>query len=139
MIALLFDTHKDLYIAFTYIPPEGSVIHSPYNKEIFDILEESVAKYISRGNVLIIGDLNSKYGITADSIESDIIDKTLQNHTLSILSYIPDEETTKCRTEENNTVNSHGLALISLCRSMQLRILNGRSSNDKTARKSDLL
>lgn len=60
-----------------------------------------------------MGDLNSRCGIAADFIESDIIDKTSQNHILSVRSYIPDEETTKCKTEENNTINSHGRALIS--------------------------
>lgn len=79
-------------------------------------------------------DLNSRCGIAADFIESDIIDKTLHSHILSVLSYIPDEEITKRRTEDKNTINSHGRALISLCKSTQLRILNGRSSDDKTGK-----
>lgn len=79
-------------------------------------------------------DWNSRCGIAADFIESDIIDKTLHSHILSVLSYIPDEEITKRRTEDKNTINSHGRALISLCKSTQLRILNGRSSDDKTGK-----
>lgn len=58
-------------------------------------------------------DLNSRCGIAAYFIESDIIDKTLHSHILSVLSYIPDEEITKRRTEDKNTINSNGRALIS--------------------------
>ena len=79
-------------------------------------------------------DWNSRCGIAADFIESTIIDKTLHSHILSVLSYIPDEEITKRRTEDKNTINSNGRALISLCKSTQLRILNGRSSDDKTGK-----
>lgn len=49
-----------------YIPTEGSVFHSAYNVEIFDILEDNFAKDISGGNVFINGDLNSGFGTAAD-------------------------------------------------------------------------
>jgi hypothetical protein len=48
----LFDSGEDIYKAFTYIPPEGSVFHSAHNIDIFDVLEVGIIKYTSLGNVI---------------------------------------------------------------------------------------
>ena len=121
----LFDSDTDIYVAFTYIPPEGSVFHSAYNIDIFDILEDSIAKYTSLGRVVVMGDLNSRYGTVTDFIKADEIDEAIQNHVLSVLSSIPDAEILK-RSSEDISINSHGRAPISLCKSARMRILNGR-------------
>ena len=45
----LLDSDINIYVAFIYIPPEGSV--SAYNIDIFDLLEDSIAKYTSLGRL----------------------------------------------------------------------------------------
>ena len=129
----LFESDIDIYVAFTYIPPEGSVFHSAYNIDIFDILEDSIAKYTSLGRVVVMGDLNSRCGTVADFIEADEIDAAIQNHVLSVLSYIPDAEIPK-RSSEDLSINFHGRALISLCKSARMRILNGRDHDNITGK-----
>lgn len=114
----LFDIGKDFYIVFIYILFEGSVFYFVYNIEIFDILEDSVVKYIFCGNVFIMVDLNSRCGIVVDFIEFDIIDKILYSYILSVLSYILDEEIIKCRIEDKNIINFYGCVLIFLCKLM---------------------
>jgi hypothetical protein len=81
----LFNSREDIYIAFTYIPPEGRAFHSAYNIDIFDVLEVSITNYISLGNVIVMGDLNSRCGTVVDFIETDTLHKSLLNHISSIL------------------------------------------------------
>ena len=68
-----------------------------------------------------MGDLNSRYGTVADFIEADEINEAIENHVLSVLSYIPDAEIPK-RSSGGLSINSHGRALISLCKSARMKI-----------------
>ena len=119
---------KDLYIAAVYIPPANS---SYYLKKPepnpFEELESCVNKYLSKGEVLIIGDLNARTGRLPDFIVND------SSKYLPIkdqgLPY-PTDLPMSPRLNEDKVVNSFGRKLTEMCQSVGLRILNGRKMGD---------
>ena len=53
----ILNTKHDLFLCGVYIPPDKSAY---FEKEIFDELENDIASFSSRGNVMILGDLNAR-------------------------------------------------------------------------------
>ena len=80
-----------------------------------------------------MGDLNSRCGTVADFIEANETNEAIENHVLSVLSYISDAEIPK-RSSDDLSINSHGRALISLCKFARMRILNGRDNDNITGK-----
>ena len=58
-----FNTPKDIFICATYIPPKYSIMHnSSLDIDYFTVLSNDLMKYIDQGNVLLLGDFNSRLG-----------------------------------------------------------------------------
>ena len=66
----LLQTEKDLYIGFTYACPEYSTYTTRNNIDIFSNLEKEVASYSNLGNILLMGDLNSRTAVDKDYVDT---------------------------------------------------------------------
>ena len=109
-------TVKDIYTCDLYIPP----CNSPYfNLELLNDIEI----FSSQGSILLMGDLTAGTGKFSDSVcneGNNLITKDQSEFSL-------------CPTPRNsfdNELNSHGKTLLEICKSADLRILNGRVSGD---------
>jgi hypothetical protein len=112
-----------LYVCGTYIPPEKSKY---FENEIFEELENDIILFSSRGNILLLGDLNARTSKLEDFVSSDgsdHIQDTSDNY------FQPPE-----RQNFDSTINNHGKKIIEICKSTDMRILNGRINDDSLGR-----
>ena len=117
-------TTKDIFVCCAYIPPYSSNYFHP---ELFEDLESDIANYSSQGSVLLMGDLNSRIGKYPDSVSqegSNIITNDQSEYALPLNQ----------RNSFENELNNHEKRLLEICRSADLRILNGRLSGDSLGR-----
>jgi hypothetical protein len=126
----LFHTDNDMYLAMAYISPANSTYTKQLNYNPFDIIEDEIAKYSSKGQVVLMGDLNSRTSTVTDFIESDNA-----NHIPMSFSF-----TENCkyvaRSSQDTKIStcSFGKQLIDLCISASLKIVNGRMLGDPNGR-----
>ena len=120
---------NDIYFAFCYIPPEGSVFYERHDVDIFYCMEESIARYKTIGSVYVAGDLNSRTSDRLDYIENDTLHTDLFNVIAPVVEYNIEPECSK-RKSMDIGINTFGRKLINLCKSSSLRIVNGRHSMD---------
>ena len=118
---------KDLYIGVCYIPPTNSDIWNKKNYHPFDVLSNDIMKFQSSGYVIIGGDFNSRTGNMSDCLGSSC--------TETACSYPPGSEQmlSKGNMHRNNcdkTVNVFGRNLLDMCKSTDMRIVNGRTLGD---------
>ena len=66
-----FQKCNDLYIGVTYVAPENSPVHDFYETDIFQTIQDDVIFFQDKGNVFLLGDLNSRTSIKSDFIEND--------------------------------------------------------------------
>lgn len=116
--------HKDLYICGIYIPPDNS---NYFKAEIFDKLEDEIEDFSKKGYIMILGDLNARTGKSNDTISKD-------GH-----NYIPNDSSNMCietspRNNFDSVLNSHGKRLLEICKTLDLKILNGRTNGDSFGR-----
>lgn len=119
----ILNDDKDLYICGTYIPPEKS---NYFDEEIFEELENDIISFSSRGNIITLGDFNARTNKLEDFVSSEgsnLILDTSEN------SLRPTE-----RQNFDSITNNHGKKLIEICKSCDLRILNGRTMGDSLGR-----
>ncbi len=115
-----FGIQKDLYICSVYIKPE-----SAHNSDLaFEELERDMGKYSMLGDVMMIGDFNSRVGNLKDFIINDDLIGIENNFIYSV------DKNFGPRGHIDSFVNKHGKKLIELCISSGLRILNGRKIGD---------
>ena len=48
--------------SYTFFPPETSEIHKISGAQFFEILNEEVIKFSTKGEILLLGDMNSRTG-----------------------------------------------------------------------------
>ena len=120
-----FSLSEDLQVWFVYAPPANS----PYARNrgsTISKLEELLASNATSQH-LILGDLN---GRTAR--EDDFISETYDTHSpthhvrLNALDAPPPR-----RNMDSHPPDEHGKLIINLCKTFQIRILNGRSPGDR--------
>ena len=119
----ILNCDKDVYVCGTYIPPEKS---NYFDKEIFDELENDINQFSSKANIIVLGDFNARTGKLHDFL-SDEGSKHIQDTS----------EHSNQTTERENfdlTINNHGKRLIAICKTNDLRILNGRTKGDSLGR-----
>ena len=106
-----------------YIAPERSAY---FEKERFDELENDIACFSSRGNVMILGDFNARTSTHNDYISKD------GNQFINDIS----ENCLQAKQRHNfdHQINNHGQQLIRLCKNSDIRILNGRTKGDSVGR-----
>lgn len=120
-----FNLECDLYKCCTYLPPFiSSYIQKCSNiaKEIdiFDNFEREIQKYDNLGNVMIIGDLNSRIGTLYECLTND----NFNDHHSDEFITIRDR-----RSQDKNT-NNYGKLLLNLLNKSHMLVLNGRHVGD---------
>ena len=116
----------DIYMCFVYIPPNNSVYFNKHNVRLFEQLEQIIRCYSGNGKVIVMGDLNARCGERSDFIETNGYEEflpTLDTDNFSI-NDIPH------RFTMDKTINSSGIKLLDVCRSSDLKIVNGRIGDD---------
>ena len=124
-----------LYIACCYLPPVNSTYYKNTNMSIklhFDTLQSDITYFSNLGKIIVCGDLNCRTGGRADT--SDIHWEQLSHfgvpspHTSNItnlLRHLPPR-----LSRDQTLCPKMGSALLNLCQSSQLVILNGRLRGD---------
>ena len=115
---IFFGFESDVYVGSGYRPPRESAVGNFYNK-----LERDVAKYSHMGDILLLGDLNSRIG----KLEQDISFLDIDSHD-NLTSRSLDLHNT--RNSQDFMVTKQGKELLDLCNKSQLVILNGRKLGD---------
>ena len=114
-------TNKNLFLACLYIWHEKSLVKK---EEIvfFKLILEDIIRFKARGDVVLLGDCNSRTGDVSDWIDSsDQVDSILDS-----LS----ETDRSVRLNIDTGINNYGRQLISLCKITGLQIRNGRHGSN---------
>ena len=120
-----FNLHEDIFIWFAYASPANS----PYNigkDNVMTKLETLMAAHNGHYQA-ILGDLNGR-----TSSDADFINEEYDNHSplQDISSYVHDTPLER-NNMDKNPVDGHGKMILNLCKNLQVRILNGRTSGDR--------
>ena len=117
-------TDNDIYVCGAYIPPYNSIYFSP---ELFEELENDIEKFSSLGSILLMKDFNSRTGKYADNVCQD-------GNSIIVNDQSKSSQYAFQRNSFDDNLNNHGKKLLEICRSADLRILNGRISGDSLGR-----
>ena len=113
-----FGLSRDNFVAAAYRPPRQSPLGTFYSK-----LEKDITKYSSKGDIILIGDFNSRIGQLEQSISHIYIDERDDMNSRQL--FLKDK-----RTSQDTTTNKKGKDFLELCNKSQLVILNGRKLGD---------
>ena len=121
---IFFNIEKNIYLCIAYISPDNSTYSRSMNENYLSLIHDDITNFARNDLIMIMGDLNARTGTIGDTIYNDNdAHLPMDDH------YIFDSPISK-RTNQDQTINDRGLALIDLCISAQLRILNGRKLGD---------
>ena len=122
--------YNDLFIAGIYIPPldSTSTISSFKNNNAYNLIQEEITNFSQKGSVALCGDFNPRTGSLSDFLA------TPGNDNLSSINGLgsSDELPKLSRYTEDNKSNKYGRELIELCKSSNVRIMNGYCQNDRS-------
>jgi exonuclease III len=122
----------DVYLGAVYIPPldSTSTISSFPDNNAYHLLQDDITHFSQAGNVIICGDFNARTGRQSDYQHTFGND----NHDIMAPSYITSSKTfpPHVRHSDDNKVNQYGKELLELCKSSNLRIMNGYFNNDSS-------
>jgi exonuclease III len=120
-----FSLDKDLFIGFFYVVPSNSTYTTSVSNDIdaFDEIESFIHKFSEDGDIILMGDFNSRVCTKADFIPDD--SAPLRNDDFYEIDQI---QSGRCSQDKNN--NSQGTKLLDLCIGNKMRILNGRILGD---------
>ena len=93
-----------------------------FDPEIFEEFEKDIIHFSSKANVTTLGDFNARTSKQEDFVSNEGNE------------YIPDTSENsfylKERQNFDTSINNHGKKLIEICKTCDLRILNGRTLGD---------
>ena len=120
----------DLYIGAVYIPPldSTSTISSFQDNNAYHLLQEDVTHFSQKGYVSLCGDFNARTGTLIDYVT------TCGNDTHDV--YVPQTNKVKftfpigLRHSDDTKFNQYGKDLLQLCKSSEMRMMNGCFKND---------
>ncbi len=124
-----FGWESDKYICAAYIPPSNSTIHGSVHDDPFSILYTQLVKYSALGDVILLGDFNSRTGIEPDYLHDDHSGNKHIFANSTDLSYESDSIGIS-RNSKDPKVDNFGKKLLELCKEHRIRILNGRTLGD---------
>lgn len=127
-----FGLKSNLYICNCYIPPENSDLHKQNDCDYFEILKAEVGKFSVLGEVMLMGDLNSRTGDIAEvysSLDEDVpTDTQYIDNQITMLDRV---NSNLCkRSNEDQIVNMFGRQLLSMVEQNHMAIVNGRKIGD---------
>ena len=119
------NSSKDLICGCTYIPPYTSLYN---NKECFEKLEAEIIDLpgLEQSDLILFGDFNAKTKTEKDYIVFDKYDIFSEPED-SFLKFCPTERSNK----DMHNLDCQGKKLLEFCKTLKLRIVNGRSGVDK--------
>ena len=112
----LLKTAGDVYICTVYIPPET---FKYFNHDLLEDLAENILSFSVMGHLILMGDFNAR-----TATENDFVPQ--EGNTFVPLCTQKYLDEPKRRFSFDNIINNHGKWLLDLCRTLDLRILNGR-------------
>ena len=119
-----FNMETDIYLLVVYVAPLNSSF-AVKSEDLFQLIENDISKLSSIGQILVCGDFNARTSKEPDYCTHDNI---------SDLIDIPVTYTQDIPIHRNNldvkSVDHHGNQLLELCRSSDMRIVNGRVFGD---------
>ena len=116
----LFQTDKDILLCSVYIPPRDSPYFDP---DIFTNLENDINNLKNDYSIVLMGDFNARTGTENDFIVEGLND-FIPHDNFPLPRQVPN------RYSFDGHINEHGKTLIEICKSLDLRILNGRCKGD---------
>lgn len=125
-----FNFPKDIYLGTVYFSPVN--YERSHKLDYLNDLENDLINISTMGEIILMGDFNSRTGILQDVLESNRI-LELENLDSSESRYKP---YLKQRNSQDYTSDKRGERLIELCLSLELSILNGRKIGDSFGMKT---
>ena len=123
-----FGLINDIFICFAYCTPaNSSVLNSDYMPaDIYEDLTNKLAQCLPKGDIILLGDMNARSQTLPDYIVND------DNEHIPVPPPDLYEADMEIRTRFNmdTGTNSYGAKFLTLCKSLPLRILNGRFLGD---------
>ena len=120
-----FQTENDIFLCGAYIPPKNTTKNILAKTDYFGNFEKAILKYKEKGNILVLGDLNTRTGSQGQSQHN--IDNHLQ-HLLPEADKLPSDLD---RCSYDGKINASGRTLLKICNKHNLRIYNGQTSGDR--------
>ena len=119
-----FNLPEDTYVWFTYASP----ISSPYTKRREDVLTKLETYMAAHGkHQIIMGDLNGR-----TATETDYIHEEYDAHSpLQDISHYQLDSPLNRNNMDSQPVDCRGKRILSVCKNLQVRILNGRTAGDR--------
>ena len=107
-----------LYIGCTYLNPSNKV----QNDICFSNLRKDIEKFASQGFIMILGDLNARIGTSHDfiNISNDVNCAEPNSEPVTVFR----------NSEDKVKPNKRGKELLSLCKELDISVLNGRKAGD---------
>ena len=111
-----------IFLCCTYIVPRNSVFfHTSNNMNKLQILQDEISRFKTKGEIIILGDLNARIGTEfvdafqepISAIESNVVSDRL----------LP-------RSNKDPTINQNGKELMSMINEAHLSVLNGRTPGE---------
>ena len=121
-----FGLKRDIVVCFSYCVPEYSSFQVREQLDVYGDLELKLSSLGNHVDKLCFGDYNARTGLKLDYLESE--DNTDIPVPLDI--YETDIMTDFPRQNMDFGTNKYGECLLSLCKSVPLRICNGRKLGD---------
>ena len=121
-----FNMPEDVLIWFVYASPANSPYYAKSKENTVFKLEQKLALGTA-GRQLIMGDLNGRTGEVDDFIRED---NDHHSPAQEASMYIPDTPMPR-KNSDKNPPDEHGKMIINFCKSLQMRILNGRTAGDR--------
>ena len=121
-----FGFSRDVVVCFSYCVPENSSFQIREQLDVYGDLELKLSSVGQHVDKLCFGDYNARTGIKLDYLESEDntdIPVPLDIYETDIMRDFP-------RQNMDNGINKYGDYLLSLCKSVPLRICNGRKLGD---------
>ena len=125
-----FGTPSDIYLCFAYCVPSNSSVlinNSCMPHDVYEDLLDKLNQCGGDGQFLLLGDMNARTQNMADFIRNE------DNEHVPVpppQMYETDTVETKVRNNMDDGFNSYGPKFIELCKTVPLRILNGRVLGD---------
>jgi hypothetical protein len=125
LLKSFFNVEEDIYLCTVYIAPKNSGFTINTDDDIFSILESDIIKFSKQGHCMVMGDFNARTSSEPDNCTND----NLNLHLDIPVSVISSKHLPRINSDKSK-VDTHGSNLLSLCKSSDLRILNGRTLGD---------
>ena len=116
-----FNIPDDIYVGTAYVSPFNSSYTRKCDSNPFDLIENEISKYCSKGRVILMGDFNSRTCTYPDFVTNDDI-----RYVPVPPNYVSDIDLCNRRSQDVACKNcTYGKYLLEMCKTTGLKIANG--------------